>query len=307
MPNAVIRKQFPGGAVATTITSNMTPTSTGVDIAATTGWPTGPTPWVVTINRGGATEEQILVDSRTGTTLAFLLANRGYGATTAQSHNAGESIECSIDPTTIDQVNRFVALPTTVGQMAVFDGTNLQFLSAPATDQILVGDTTEPLGVEWVSRWVSVLASAPAVTSANGQMYYDTTRNELMTTVAGVFKSASMGVVVFANSAARDALFGAGSTAGRLAWVVADQQLYIGTGAEWQSFPLAGEFVVHYANEAAMIAGGLGQGSLAMTDDDTQLWLKRASAWYPVGVHFFGSSPPDPGDVADGDIWGEPI
>lgn len=308
MPNAAIRKQFPGGAVATTTSSSMTAVSTSVDIAATAGWPTGPTPWVVTINRGGATEEQVLVSSRSSSTLSFLLANRGYGATTAFNHNAGESIEATIDPTTVDEVNRVVSLPANVGEMLVFDGTNIVVLSAPSPGTQLEGvdAADDPRLVKWNTKWIPVSSSAPAIVSANGQQYYDSSRDELMTTVGGVFQGAALGVVVFDTTGARDSLFGSGP-AGRLAWITSENRMYVGTGTAWIAMPQPGEFVYHFAGEAEMNSSGMAVGCLAMTDDDHQLWLKRTSAWYSIGVHFHGSIAPPTGDVADGDIWTQPV
>lgn len=308
MPNASIRKQFPGGAVRTALTSSMTATSTSVDIGATAGWPTGPTPWVVTINRGGATEEQVLVSARSTSTLTFTLANRGYGATAAFAHSLGESIECTVDPVTLDEVNRLVAMPSAVGEMLVFDGTNLVLLGAPAADTHLEGvaGAEDPKLVKWKSKWIPVAPSPPVVVAANGQSYYDSARQELMVTVTGVFQSAAMGVVVFASTAARDSLFGAGP-AGRLAFVTAESRLYVGTGGTWVAIPKPGEFVYHFPDAGSMNASGLAVGSLGMTDSDHQLWLRRTSAWYAVGVQFHGVSAPPSGDVADGDIWTQPV
>lgn len=310
MPNAAVRKQFPGGAVAATLTGSMTAVSTSVDITPTTGWPTGPTPWVVTINRGGATEEQVLVTSRSGSTISFPVGNRGYGATVATTHNTGESIEATIDPTTIDEVNRLVSLPTAVGEMLVFDGTNLVVVSAPAPGTHLEGvDTSDdPKKVRWASRWIPVAATAPAVTAADGQSYYDTTRQELMVTSSGVFKSASTGVVVFATTGDRNALFGSNGVAGRMAWVTADARMYIGTGSGWLALPRPGEWVGKYADVSARDAAipSPVAGDVAWTASEQKWWGYRTGGWHQIGqkITVSASAPTSP---VDGDLWFEPV
>lgn len=80
-----VRKQYAGAAVQTTITSSLSSVATTVDIASTTGWPSGATPYFVVISPGTTSEEKCLV-TRASSTLTL---TRGQDGTTGQSHSSG--------------------------------------------------------------------------------------------------------------------------------------------------------------------------------------------------------------------------
>lgn len=85
-----------GNAVATQLSGAITGTDLTFSTSAATGWPTGGAngKFYVTINRGGATEERILVASRSGTTFTIsVLGDRGKDGTSAAAHSAGETVE----------------------------------------------------------------------------------------------------------------------------------------------------------------------------------------------------------------------
>lgn len=109
-----LRYEHQGSAAATTLSTSVTAVSTTINIAASTGWPTGSVdPFWVTIDRGNASEEKVLVLSRTGT--ALTVTTRGADGTTASSHASGASIEHTISATEVDDANALAAQVTTLG------------------------------------------------------------------------------------------------------------------------------------------------------------------------------------------------
>jgi len=107
-----------GAAAATTLSSSITNASTTINVASATGWPTGSIgPFVVTIDAGTASEEKVLVLSRTGTVLT--VQTRGYDGTTAASHGATAAIIHSFSATEADEANALAAQVTTSGGSVV--------------------------------------------------------------------------------------------------------------------------------------------------------------------------------------------
>src|SRR5690606_10070495 len=89
------QRSYAGGAVETTITSDINATDLSISIAASTGWPSGGAngPFFVVIDRGLAGEEKVEIQSRTGTTLTVAsTGKRGADDTSASSHATGASI-----------------------------------------------------------------------------------------------------------------------------------------------------------------------------------------------------------------------
>lgn len=107
-----ILKQYAGGAPATTIPGSITSVATTITIGSATGQPAGGASgkFVMVIDPNLATEEKILVTSRSGTTLN--VAQRGYDGTTAQPHDPGAAIVHCIDAYSLTQVNRMANAAT---------------------------------------------------------------------------------------------------------------------------------------------------------------------------------------------------
>lgn len=85
-------REFSGNAKPTSLSADITSASTSLSIADPTGWPTGSTaPFVATIDRGTASEEKVLVTSRSSNTLTGVV--RGYDGTTATAHLATATVE----------------------------------------------------------------------------------------------------------------------------------------------------------------------------------------------------------------------
>lgn len=102
------RKQYAGAAVQTTITSSLSAVATTVDIASTTGWPSGATPYFVVISPGTTSEEKCLV-TRASSTLTL---TRGQDGTSGQSHSSGAVIYPVFTATDADEANSVAAKMT---------------------------------------------------------------------------------------------------------------------------------------------------------------------------------------------------
>jgi len=103
----VARFEHQGAAAATTLSSAITASSTTINITSATGWPTGDVgPFWVTIDAGTASEEKVLIASRTGT--ALTVSSRGADGTTATSHANGAAIEHTFSATEADAANAHI-------------------------------------------------------------------------------------------------------------------------------------------------------------------------------------------------------
>jgi len=127
-----IRREYSGNAAATTLTTSISNVTSTINIASATGWPTGAVgPFVTTLDAGTASEEKVLVLSRSGT--ALTVSTRGYDGTTATSHGLGASIIHSYSATDADEANALAAQVTTSG------GTVVTTSSIPASVVTLTG------------------------------------------------------------------------------------------------------------------------------------------------------------------------
>lgn len=104
------RREHEGAAVATTITAGISGTDTSISIADATGWPDGASaPFWVVLARGLSSEEKVLVESRSGTTLTVDSAgDRGGDGTSAATHASGTTIEHCITAEEVDEANQAV-------------------------------------------------------------------------------------------------------------------------------------------------------------------------------------------------------
>lgn len=86
------RRSYSGAAQRTKLTTQVGPAETTLVIANPSGWPTGANgPFFVTLSRGTANEEKVLVSSRTAGTLA--VAQRGADGTAPLSHPIDAAVE----------------------------------------------------------------------------------------------------------------------------------------------------------------------------------------------------------------------
>lgn len=104
------RRTLVGGAVATTLTGSMDSSVLLASIDATSGWPTGSAgEWGIVIGRGTATEEKVLVTSRSGAVLTLASGGRGIDGTTAMSHAVGDTVEVCLLARDLDEANSHIA------------------------------------------------------------------------------------------------------------------------------------------------------------------------------------------------------
>ena len=97
-----------GGAAATTLNGTLAQGGTSFIITSATGWPSGGTyPFEVVIDRGNS-EEKILCQSRSGTTVTVATSGRGYDSTTDAQHLSGTSVEVCVTAITIGEANLHV-------------------------------------------------------------------------------------------------------------------------------------------------------------------------------------------------------
>lgn len=172
------RREIVGAAVGTTINGSLTTGSTSITLTASTGWPTGGTgPWTVVINRGGATEEQVDIASRSSLVLTVNggAAGRGFNGTTAAAHNSGETIEVIIDKRIADESNNLVhqtlGSVTTKGDLLPGSAANtLTRLAVGTNNYPLVADSTQTTGLRYgwadpgTPTWTPTLTQSGTVT-----------------------------------------------------------------------------------------------------------------------------------------------
>ena len=96
------RKQFVGGAPATSLAAGLTDVATTFDVDDATGYPDATNPFVLVIDPGLATEEKVLVEGRTTVTMSTV--TRGYDDTTAQAHSSGAVVQHVLDAVDADGV-----------------------------------------------------------------------------------------------------------------------------------------------------------------------------------------------------------
>jgi hypothetical protein len=100
-------RDYSGAAVSTVLSSPLSSGATTATIEDATGWPTGGVgPFYVTIGRGSAVEERILVSSRAGTVLT--IQARGQDGTSDSSHTSGDSVEHTLSAVDLAEANSHV-------------------------------------------------------------------------------------------------------------------------------------------------------------------------------------------------------
>ena len=161
MANEYIQKDFAGGAAATAITSSINTTALSFAVGDGSSYPTGPTPFVIVVDRGLATEEKMLVGSRASNT--FTITERGYDGSSAQSHASGAIVEHCLDAHTIYQANRLANLQTTKGDLIGYSGTTTNRVAAGANNTVLVADSAQTNGIKWAATLSGLTLTSPTV------------------------------------------------------------------------------------------------------------------------------------------------
>jgi len=159
---AFARRQFAGGAVATTLTASINATDTTCSLAANTGWPSAAgVSFYVVIDPGTSVEEKCLA-TISGTTLTL---TRGQDDTSGANHPSGAVIYPVFTANDADEANEVAAKLTTKGDLLVTSGTALNRLAVGTNDQVLLADSAATNGVKWGQVTATGIAS-DAVTTA---------------------------------------------------------------------------------------------------------------------------------------------
>ena len=156
---AVTRRQYSGGAAATTITASLTNVATSATLTATTGWPSAASiPFYVVIDPGTSSEEKCSV-TISGSTLTL---TRGQDDTTAVSHSSGATIYPVFSADDADEANNMAATMTTKGDLLVTTGSAFNRLAVGTNGYVLTADSTATNGVAW-----AVTATPAAATDSD--------------------------------------------------------------------------------------------------------------------------------------------
>ena len=193
-----IRRQFKNGVSTTDyIPGGLTAGATSWSNHDGTTFPDGSIgPFMVTVDQGLATEERILVTTRSGA--SFSGATRGYNNTTAQSHSANCTIYHTMDQQDLDEANQTMA--QTVGAIAA-KGDLLVGSAANTLVKVSIGSAAQLLTVQsgtigWQSfgsGGTTSIANAGADGTSVAPARYDHTHAGVTSVQAG--GSALQGVV----------------------------------------------------------------------------------------------------------------
>jgi hypothetical protein len=100
------RRQYRGNSVQTSLAAGCTSADTTLTLVDGSSFPTGTSPFVVTLELGLAGEEKILAGARTGNTLSSV--TRGFDGTAAAAHAAGATARHTISAVDMDEANGHV-------------------------------------------------------------------------------------------------------------------------------------------------------------------------------------------------------
>ena len=141
-----IRRQFKNGvSTADSLPGGCTSGATSMTAISGTTFPDGSIGnFICTLDQGLATEEKVLMASRSGATFTVASGGRGYNGTTAQAHGANASILHTIDAQDFDEANQVAV--ATLGAIAA-KGDLLVGSAANALAKLSIGSATQFLQV----------------------------------------------------------------------------------------------------------------------------------------------------------------
>ena len=103
----MIRREFVGNALTTTLSANISNVSTSFSVADGSTFPTGANnQFVISIGRGTPSEEKILISTRSAN--SFTIEERGFDGTTATAHTSGEYVDHVLDAVVVQDMNTTV-------------------------------------------------------------------------------------------------------------------------------------------------------------------------------------------------------
>lgn len=304
------RKQFAGGAPATTISAGIADSDVTFSIADASGWPDATNPFVAVIDRGLATEEKILVGARTTTTLSSI--TRGYDDTAAVAHTSGATIEHVLDASTIDQANRLANLQDAKGEIIGHDGTNPVAVDAGGTDEhVLMVDAAQSSGIKF-ARLDTVKSQGSAPSVAGIQRIWHDTATGLIRSSDGTSWAFPASAPVFADTSARDTYFGGTPTQDGIMCVVgtgATLELQVWDGSNWIQFPTVYEGIPKFADSTARDAffTAPATGDHCFLTGTHEFQEYRSDEWITLNNKVTVSASQPTGQVNEGDLWLQPI
>lgn len=195
------RRDFAGAAVVTSVVGNITSTATTIPIADASGWPSGTNgKFTVTLDAGIATEEQILVTSRSGTNLLLASSSdRGLNNTPASPHTGGAAAHTS-SVLDFDEANFTAA--NTIGKLTT-KGDEIVATGFHAVARLPVGndgdvrqvDSSQPTGQKWapISN-VSASLAGNGLSGGGGLPFDVNTDGATLEIVADTLRVKALGV-----------------------------------------------------------------------------------------------------------------
>lgn len=101
----MLRREFLGSVLSTTLSANVSNSATTITVVDGSTFPTGSSgnPFVIVVSRGTASEEKVLITSRTGN--SFSVSQRGYDGTVATNHTSGGVVDHVLDAMTVQAMN----------------------------------------------------------------------------------------------------------------------------------------------------------------------------------------------------------
>lgn len=247
MPATPDQKKYAGGAVATTLASDIGAADTSIPLAASTGWPDGTDGrfWIV-INKGGATEEKVYIASRSGNTLTALGRGGSNGdGTSGAAHATGESVQAAWVGADAQESNDHIRASTQVHGLAsgvtVVGDTTVQTLTnktltnptinADGGVVVLPGATTPAQTAEGSVVWDTDSDKLTVGTGAGRKTMVDTDSTQALTNKSlggtAIIDLSTAGAALLLPRSASPA----GTAEGDAVWDSDDDALTIGTGS----------------------------------------------------------------------------
>lgn len=158
------RRSYAGAAPACTLTNTITSGDTTISLTGdVTNWTTTSAgPFFAVIDAGLATEEKVLVGTRSVGVLSSV--TRGVDGTVAAAHTAGATCYPVFTAVDADQANKVASTLTTKGDLLATDGSALNRLAVGTNAYALLADSTATNGVAWGQVAASGLATDAVTT-----------------------------------------------------------------------------------------------------------------------------------------------
>lgn len=153
------RRSYAGAAPACSLSNAITSSDTTATLTGdVSNWNnTANGSFYMVIDPGLSTEEKVLVDTRSGSSLSSI--TRGVDGTTAAAHNAGATCYPVFTATDADQANKVASTLTTKGDLLVTTGSVLNRLGVGANNYSLLANSAYANGVAWGQVPAAGLAS----------------------------------------------------------------------------------------------------------------------------------------------------